>query len=175
MAELNPQPGSPILPTEPSGSWLARNRQSVILGGVAVGLLIIIGVTSLIRNRHTGTTVNTNTGNSNTSTGSVGSSNTNSPTFRRYQASGIDDRDRDGLSDSQEAQYHTDPNKADTDGDGLTDYEEVVIYQTNPLVSDTDGDRQSDGQEVRSGSNPNGPGQLRDLSQAINQLKNTNQ
>lgn len=31
--------------------------------------------------------------------------------------------------------YHTNPLKADTDGDGLTDWQEVTVYGTNPNVS----------------------------------------
>jgi hypothetical protein len=35
----------------------------------------------------------------------------------------------------------------DTDGDGITDYDEVTIYGTNPGVADTDGDGVNDGAE----------------------------
>ena len=52
-----------------------------------------------------------------------------------------------------------DPN-LDSDGDGLTDYEEIHIYGTNPLVTDTDGDGYPDGEEVRAGYNPLGEGRL---------------
>lgn len=48
----------------------------------------------------------------------------------------------------------------DTDGDGLSDRDEVEIYQTNPLEKDTDRDGVSDGDEVKRGDNPNGPGKL---------------
>ena len=41
----------------------------------------------------------------------------------------------------------------DTDGDGLTDVEELALG-TNPLVADTDGDGYSDGLEVAGGTNP---------------------
>ena len=36
--------------------------------------------------------------------------------------------------------HNTDPNLADTDGDGLSDYDEVILYNTDPLLVDTDGD-----------------------------------
>ncbi|MDD5728175.1 MAG: PA14 domain-containing protein, partial [Victivallales bacterium] len=50
------------------------------------------------------------------------------------------DTDGDGLSDSEEMNiYHTDPNKADTDGDGINDYEEIRIAFTNPLTADFNG------------------------------------
>lgn len=48
------------------------------------------------------------------------------------------DSDNDGLADLVEKTLGTDPEKADTDGDGLTDYEEAYITGTNPLKYDTD-------------------------------------
>lgn len=51
----------------------------------------------------------------------------------------------------------------DTDGDGLSDYEEKYIYGTDPKNPDTDGDGMKDGNEVKRGRNPLGPGSLKDL------------
>ena len=48
----------------------------------------------------------------------------------------------------------------DSDQDGLTDAEELNIYQTNPLQADSDGDGYTDGDEVRAGYNPLGSGKL---------------
>jgi len=48
----------------------------------------------------------------------------------------------------------------DSDQDGLTDAEELNIYQTNPLQADSDGDGYTDGDEVRAGYNPLGEGKL---------------
>jgi hypothetical protein len=48
----------------------------------------------------------------------------------------------------------------DSDGDGLTDYQETTIYHTDPHKADTDGDGFSDGAEVKNGYDPNGPGKL---------------
>ena len=57
------------------------------------------------------------------------------------------DTDGDGLTDYEESPIFmpgraTDPRKKDTDGDGLTDYEEVKIFGSNPLhwADDIDGD-----------------------------------
>ncbi|NRA54795.1 MAG: LruC domain-containing protein [Gammaproteobacteria bacterium] len=59
------------------------------------------------------------------------------------------DSDGDDISDSDEINIlGTDPTLADTDNDGLTDKEEITIYQSNPLVADTDGDGLSDLEEV---------------------------
>ena len=59
------------------------------------------------------------------------------------------DSDDDGLIDGLEFnQYKTDPLNADSDGDGLNDNEEVKYFTTNPNSSDTDKDGLSDGDEV---------------------------
>lgn len=64
------------------------------------------------------------------------------------------DSDMDGLTNQQELQLKTRPDKVDTDGDGLTDGEEVKTWLTNPLLPDTDGDSLSDSDEVKRGLNP---------------------
>ena len=72
--------------------------------------------------------------------------------------SGQQDSDDDGLTNAEEAEIGTDPFKADTDGDGLSDRQEVHEYKTNPLIADTDGDGLSDGDEVlRYGTGPLNP------------------
>lgn len=42
----------------------------------------------------------------------------------------------------------------DTDGDGLPDPDERFVYRTDPYVADSDGDQLSDGEEVAMGSSP---------------------
>ncbi len=70
------------------------------------------------------------------------------------------DSDKDGLDDVREKEIGTDPYNADTDTDGLSDGDEVLIWKTNPLNADTDGDSFKDGDEVRHGYNPLGLGKL---------------
>ncbi|MFA6423658.1 MAG: hypothetical protein WCW17_04420 [Patescibacteria group bacterium] len=70
------------------------------------------------------------------------------------------DSDGDGLTNVEEVAPGTDTTKADTDDDGLTDGEEINLYFTDPLNLDTDGDGYSDGSEVQNGYNPKGPGKL---------------
>lgn len=64
------------------------------------------------------------------------------------------DQDLDGISDSDEAKYKTSVTSADTDGDGLTDYQEIFNFKTDPLKADTDGDGLADGYEARRGKDP---------------------
>ena len=68
------------------------------------------------------------------------------------------DSDGDGLSDYDEIYvYGTDPLNPDTDGDGLSDYDEIFVYGTDPLNKDTSGNGFTDGQEVEMGTNPIDP------------------
>jgi len=59
-------------------------------------------------------------------------------------------------SERQPAATTTDTTK-DTDGDGLTDYEELNIYNTSPYLADSDSDGLPDGQETKNGTDPNCP------------------
>ena len=64
------------------------------------------------------------------------------------------DSDQDGIADDEEVLVTgTDPNNADSDGDGLVDGIEVDNHM-NPLDPDMDKDGASDGQEVEQGTDP---------------------
>jgi outer membrane protein OmpA-like peptidoglycan-associated protein len=68
------------------------------------------------------------------------------------------DCDEDGLTDPEEKRLGTDPCNADTDGDSLTDFEEVRTHGTNPLSPDTDSDGLRDPDEIRVHmTDPRGP------------------
>lgn len=75
------------------------------------------------------------------------------------QAIGTDtekkDSDGDGISDTDEiVLFHTNPTTVDSDADGLTDYQEIFHIKSNPLKFDTDGDGYRDGLEVKTNHNP---------------------
>ncbi len=59
-----------------------------------------------------------------------------------------DDADSDGLLDTDEATYNTNPNDPDSDDDGLLDGDEVYVHGTNPTLVDSDGDGLDDNDEV---------------------------
>jgi hypothetical protein len=69
------------------------------------------------------------------------------------------DTDSDGIDDKDEIDgtngYVTNPAKSDTDDDGLSDSSEVDTHYTDPNDYDTDDDYLSDGWEVNNGFDPN--------------------
>lgn len=76
------------------------------------------------------------------------------------------DSDGDGISDEDEMSgilnvlWGNEPTNhllSDTDGDELTDFEEIETYGTNPNNPDTDGDGLSDGFEIDIGTDPLNP------------------
>lgn len=67
------------------------------------------------------------------------------------------DTDGDGLSNAEEIAAGTYPYTEDSDDDGLTDYEEIYTYKTDPLEPDTDGDGVLDGVETRVELDPLNP------------------
>lgn len=58
------------------------------------------------------------------------------------------DPDEDGLTNCEEEKLGTNPEKADSDDDGLKDGEEINKYNSDPLNPDSDGDKLKDGEEV---------------------------
>jgi hypothetical protein len=84
------------------------------------------------------------------------------------------DRDNDGLPNDWESKYGLDPDRRDTDGNGITDdmedmdkdgltnmeeYGLITSYPpgTDPTNPDTDGDGYTDGEEVKEGTDPTDP------------------
>ena len=77
------------------------------------------------------------------------------------------DSDGDGILNYLEDIFGTDKYKADTDGDGLDDYEEIQILGTDPLKVDSDGNGVSDDKEDFDGD---GLDNLSELRRGLNPL-----
>ncbi len=65
-----------------------------------------------------------------------------------------DDLDGDGLTNDLEQTAGSDPLEIDSDGDTLSDAEEVLTHGTSPVMTDTDGDGQGDSGELAAGTDP---------------------
>ncbi|MEE2730730.1 MAG: M4 family metallopeptidase [Pseudomonadota bacterium] len=70
-------------------------------------------------------------------------------------ADGAFDLDNDGLTTLQEFQAGSDPANGDTDGDTLSDGDEVKLHQTSPINEDSDTDGMLDPYELEYGFDPN--------------------
>jgi len=68
-----------------------------------------------------------------------------------------EDEDEDGLIITEELAEGTDCDDEDTDGDSLSDGQEVKVLGTNPLSADTDEDGLTDDEELRLGLDPKNP------------------
>ena len=68
----------------------------------------------------------------------------------------IADSDGDGIHDGDEVAQGRSPieDNRDPDNDGLTNYQEIVVHLTNPDIADSDGDGIHDGDEVAQGRSP---------------------
>ena len=67
------------------------------------------------------------------------------------------DTDRDGLTDAYERRNGLDPLRADTDGDNLSDAQEMITFRTDARKADTDGDSLNDAFELAQGLDPRSP------------------
>ena len=73
------------------------------------------------------------------------------------------DYDKDGVSKDMEEKYNTSDLNKDSDGDELSDYQEIYYLFSDPNNPDTDGDGFKDGLEVLSGYNPSGPQKIESI------------
>ena len=162
------------------------HRPSFIIGGV-IFIVIIAGIAGYIMLSSSvkydyniiKTNINVNSqktninavNNSNTNPNANSAINTNSAASINGSSKITNDTDDDGLLNEDEAKSGTDPKNPDTDGDNLSDREEVKVWKTNPLKADTDGDGYNDGEEIKTLNDPKVPGgKLLDLNRAIQQL-----
>lgn len=73
--------------------------------------------------------------------------NTNESNVNKNVNVDMNDDDGDGVINYLENLYGSDPQKEDTDGDGLDDYYEIAVLGTDPCLKDTDGNSIPDGDE----------------------------
>ena len=71
---------------------------------------------------------------------------------RNDSSDSLDDPDNDGLNNLQEAENNTNPNNADTDGDGYIDSEDPNPNYAD--ITDSDGDGWSDEEEITCDTDP---------------------
>ena len=64
------------------------------------------------------------------------------------------DFDKDGVVNYLESFFDLDIYKSDSDDDGISDYEDILLFMEEYLSHDTDGDGISDASELRNGLNP---------------------
>jgi len=65
------------------------------------------------------------------------------------------DSDGDGLTDADELDFYgSSPASADSDADGLDDLAEILFHHSDPWKTDTDGDGFTDAGEVAAGMDP---------------------
>lgn len=67
------------------------------------------------------------------------------------------DLDGDGLNNRQEMAFDSNILETDTDGDGVSDFDEVYMHDTDPNNPDSDGDGVSDYLELVAETDPNDP------------------
>ena len=87
----------------------------------------------------------------------LGTDPTDISSFPVESTPGFDDLDGDGISNAEERSVGSDPQRVDSDFDGLDDFAEIRKYFTSPILVDTDGDGAWDGEEVAANTAPGNP------------------
>lgn len=165
QAPQNPTPGGPrIGPPNPLTNlsqvdqW-SRKRSGkswkiavlviialMVVGGVFAYVFWFAAPVTLPTNQTTNESVNQPASVTNQPAGNVNAENGNQAPSIPTNA--LIDTDGDGLTDFEEESFGTDVNLVDTDADGLNDRDELRVYKTNPLLSDSDNDGLTDRDEV---------------------------
>jgi len=87
----------------------------------------------------------------------LGTDPTDGESFPDSSTTGFDDLDGDGIPNREERDIGSDPQRVDSDFDGVGDFAEIRKYLTSPTLIDSDGDGAWDGEEIASGSDPADP------------------
>lgn len=75
----------------------------------------------------------------------------------RKQLTGPFDVGQDKIAKNNPVATTTDSRLQDTDGDGLSDYDEINVYYTSPYLEDSDSDGLTDSAEIKNETDPNCP------------------
>jgi hypothetical protein len=143
------------IPISPEGS---SRKKLLLIGLVVFFVLLLIGLVVFFVQKK-----NTKTGSNNTSQNTENVSSTSS--LDTVSSTVVvdpfpNDKDRDGVDDQKEKELGLSNRDFDSDGDGLSDADELDVWKTDPKKTDSDADGYSDGYEVFKGYNPNGSGKL---------------
>ena len=112
----------------------------VLVAAIAVALVFF-------KNKSDSSTATTNNGNSTVQEQAARQFNTSPGTAPV-------DADKDGLTDDEERTHGTNPAEADTDHDGLNDFDELRKYRTDPKKPSSGTLTITDGEAVQQGIDP---------------------
>lgn len=84
----------------------------------------------------------------------LGTDPTESTSYPTEKTVGFSDLDGDGIANTEERTLGSDPQRTDSDFDGLSDFQEIRQYLSSPILVDSDGDNAWDGEEVAAGTDP---------------------
>lgn len=84
----------------------------------------------------------------------LGTDPTEPASYPTEKTKGFSDLDGDGIPNAEERTLGSDPQRVDSDFDGLDDYQEIRQLLSSPILVDSDGDGAWDGEEVAAGTDP---------------------
>ncbi len=87
--------------------------------------------------------------------------------FAKYKSS--DDFAQSSQKNESETKIEQNLHLKDTDGDGLSDWDEINVYKTSPYLEDSDSDGYSDKEEIENNQDPNCPAGQNCSSEIVNQ------
>lgn len=103
----------------------------------------------------------------------AGAVSTNAAHFYRATIGGRDS-DGDGIPDAVESLVlGTDPDKKETSGGGLTDWDRIYRYDLDPFVRDSAGDGMSDAEKIEMGMDPRVPLSCEEQAAAARSIRYT--
>lgn len=109
-----------------------------------ISILVLIGLNFFGKQSHKSKTAYTNVIQGNNTKQEIIYTETNLENEELTEENKRLDYDEDGLTNEEEQQYGTNMRSSDTDGDGLSDYDEIKRHNSDPTKYSTSGDDISD-------------------------------